>query len=313
MNPVEVEVSSRQIAVRILNACDTCKRSRRKCNGADPCDGCARRGISCLYTKNRKRGRPRLPVSRKNVMRFLQHRPTDEHPQEPDGDAIPDVDHGQSHPGFRVSRFGGSSMPTTLVLTADERDLLRGVFDFTNRVIVAVDEAHFYTTLDALQPGMTAARAPPPTPMTAALRACCAMLLSAGSRLRGRGLHAAGYLAEARRALGSALTCKPPSQLLISALLLFALSGSGTDGEAARHAALAHSLAPFVPDLRADIRFGVAMIRTMHAGRHVAWPPLRASIGASLLPRRRAGVRRARGYLSPPRARAQASTRSRAS
>lgn len=194
-----------------------------------------------------------------------------------------------------------------LTLTSTERGMLRTVFDFTNRIFVAgafvypvqgsmslplpptsfpVDEAHFYAVAHEVGPlpesqhALSKGVAPSP-PTALAFRACCAMLLSIGSRLRGQHAQAAGYLAEARRAIGTALVCEPPSQLLISSLLLLVMTASAgleLDGEASRHANMAYSLLPFIPSLRNDIRLQVCVVRRLHSS-FTAWPPLQATIG----------------------------------
>lgn len=107
------------------------------------------------------------------------------------------------------------------------------------------------------------------------------MLLSIGSRRRGQRSLADGYLAEARQAVGAALVSELPSQLLVSSLLLLTMTTSAgfeVDGEASRHADMAHSLLRFVPELRTDIRFGVCGLRSLHSSVS-AWPPLSSTIG----------------------------------
>lgn len=108
-----------------------------------------------------------------------------------------------------------------------------------------------------------------------------------GSRLRGKAAIADDYLRDARRLVGLSTVCEPASQLLVSALLLLATSTSGglaEDGEASRHATIAHGLAGLVPGMRTEIRVGVNVVRYLHtsAAHGAGWPPLRAAAGVSL-------------------------------
>jgi hypothetical protein len=71
----------------------------------------------------------------------------------------------------------------------------------------------------------------------------------------------------------------------VSALLVLSLissEGVALDGEAARYAGHANSLAAMLPpsSLRADVRFAVNAVRHMHTsmGRGVGWPPPVASV-----------------------------------
>ena len=187
-------------------------------------------------------------------------------------------------------------------LSEDELKTIRFFFDFTNKIFVfgewstnanvngvssrnptrfhdTVDEAEFYTALAG------ATRMPKFPPF--ALRACCTMLLCIGSRLRGRAAVANDYLRDARRLVGLSTVCEPASQLLVSALLLLASSTSdclALDGEASRHATIAHGLAGLVPGMRTEIRVGVNVVRYLHtsAAHGAGWPPARAAAGVSL-------------------------------
>lgn len=123
-----------------------------------------------------------------------------------------------------------------------------------------------------------------------ALRGCCAMLLGIGFRLHGKAHAADQYLDEARSFVSLSTMREPPSQLLVSSLLLLTLvssSGMAVDGEASRHAALAHGLCPLVPGMRPEIRLAVNVVRYNHtsAARGAGWPPMHASLGTpSLMP-----------------------------
>lgn len=154
----------------------------------------------------------------------------------------------------------------------------------------AVDEAHFYAAHAAHSGDLNSislgAIALPDAYPPHALRACTAILLCVGSRLRNAVAAAVHYISEARSHIGASAVSEPPSQLLVSALLVLALvtsDGITRDGEAARHAAHAYSLAAMLApgSLRADIRFAVNAIRHMHTsiGRGVSWPPAVAPIG----------------------------------
>jgi hypothetical protein len=41
---------------RVTAACESCKRTRRKCNGTMPCENCEKRGLQCIYEEAKKRG-----------------------------------------------------------------------------------------------------------------------------------------------------------------------------------------------------------------------------------------------------------------
>ena len=178
-----------------------------------------------------------------------------------------------------------------------------------------VDEDHFYDALSACQcaaSGVPAASASQPpdasTFQPMALRGCCAMLLGIGSRLHGKAHVAANYFDEARSLVSLSTMREPPSQLLVSSLLLLTLvssSGMTVDGEASRHAALAHGLCPLVPGIRPEIRLAVNVVRYNHtsAARGAGWPPIHASPGTlSLKPTTMLWNRRGAGCcnMHPP-------------
>jgi hypothetical protein len=135
--------------LRVLVACDACKSARRRCDGSTTCSFCARRGYTCHYTQNRKRGRASHQASTDLQIRFvigcdtldsfylciLQEQST--FSDESGNACVSDA------PALtrlvEPSRSGDS--PLTLSLTDVERDLLRSAFDFTNRILTTGEVA----------------------------------------------------------------------------------------------------------------------------------------------------------------------------
>ena len=181
-------------------ACAACREGRRRCNGAPlGCGRCARIGRICVYD-----------------------RPVVAHPHAP----------AAAFPLVVAPSLSGDSGARVLRLTEEERGELRAVFDFTNRIFeagvpryelsgvpystqycsydafLAVDEASFFAALDAPK---YVPSSEPACPL--ALRACCAVLLSIGARLRRRAVPAKAYYDEAIRcgALTRALRGVPES------------------------------------------------------------------------------------------------------
>ena len=58
--PVSAAEESRQKR-KVTRACDLCKARKAKCSGTQPCETCAKRGLSCLYEARYLRGRPPTP------------------------------------------------------------------------------------------------------------------------------------------------------------------------------------------------------------------------------------------------------------
>jgi hypothetical protein len=49
-------------------ACDECRRRKSKCSGELPCELCTKRGVSCLYSRSkRKRSPPRQDTPRESL------------------------------------------------------------------------------------------------------------------------------------------------------------------------------------------------------------------------------------------------------
>jgi hypothetical protein len=97
---------------RVSNACDACKAARCKCNGDSPCDGCTKRGLSCVYTANRKRGP--LPSSKSRALIAPVHTRD-------------------------AQKFSST-----------EHALLRNFFAVINPALMVVEEMDFYASLQAL-------------------------------------------------------------------------------------------------------------------------------------------------------------------
>jgi hypothetical protein len=150
-----------------------------------------------------------------------------------------------------------------------------------------VDEADFYAAVDAARHHNGGVADAVALRQPVALRGCAAMLLSVGSRLRGRAGHAEGYLKEAKRCVGVSLMSEPPSQLLISTLLLLTLgatAGAERDADASTYASVAHGLLPVLGStLRSDIRFDVCSLRHLHSSI-TRWPSLQVTIGKAWMP-----------------------------
>lgn len=113
--------------LRVLNACNACKAGRRRCDGAVACSGCRRRGIVCTYALNKKRGR-KTQQDEGSVTSVVAH---------------PAVTSG--HSAVRIHALPHSQLPSFVTrelrtmefLTAEERQLLRTVFGYTNRIFTA--------------------------------------------------------------------------------------------------------------------------------------------------------------------------------
>ncbi|KAF2704790.1 hypothetical protein K504DRAFT_472116 [Pleomassaria siparia CBS 279.74] len=63
---------------KVTRACDLCKTRKAKCSGTQPCETCAKRGLTCLYEALYLRGRPPTPelseVTRPSINTTLQRR-----------------------------------------------------------------------------------------------------------------------------------------------------------------------------------------------------------------------------------------------
>ena len=55
---------------KFRSSCDECHNSKSKCSGGNPCNTCARLGISCVYGPSNRIGRPRGTKNKKTLARL---------------------------------------------------------------------------------------------------------------------------------------------------------------------------------------------------------------------------------------------------
>jgi hypothetical protein len=184
----------------VLNACDACKASRRKCNGNSSCDGCTKRGIYCVYTANKKRGP--LPSSK------------------PSSKPRSDIE---------TSSFA-APVPVSQIFDSSEYALLKNFFAVINPAIMFCDEEFFYTGLRTLDSRYGSAEAAG----SSGVLACAYMILAVSTKLLGDEPGSQRYFAQARKCMDLAMHADP-SQHLVSALLILYLLPPTTASPAQAH------------------------------------------------------------------------------
>ena len=134
-----------------------CRKSRRKCDGQQPCAECAKRGIACVYAAtSRKRGpkstrvrelelqvsmlREQLRSMRDCAANFVAPRP--------DGSAPPLPTHSAGPPLNAVMQLHTTMLTAAPIdPTAEEEGILRTYFEYSNRLFPCVPEPEFYRAL----------------------------------------------------------------------------------------------------------------------------------------------------------------------
>ena len=140
-------------------ACNACKRSRRKCNGQNPCILCSQRGIECVYeqphvltAENVRQSRPVAWVimdnRRPNILMQVKSIAMENALLKAEEEQLRAAISHLQHQRPKLNPLAAQG-----VLTIHERGILRSYFSSTDLLLPVVDEGYFFGALAAAEKG----------------------------------------------------------------------------------------------------------------------------------------------------------------
>ncbi|KAH7123508.1 fungal-specific transcription factor domain-containing protein [Dactylonectria estremocensis] len=119
-SPHAITDSNRRKTVKVSRACDHCKLKKLKCTGTIPCSLCIKKGLSCQYVAQYRRGRPPTPPAAENPTKSKSPCPNE--PDQPAPTTLEEtLDRSRAtsrgYPGLETAEIEGQIVDPTSNLT----------------------------------------------------------------------------------------------------------------------------------------------------------------------------------------------------